>query len=177
MKEKKRLLNNDIRAKTVQLITDDWENLWEMSLNEAKSKAEVLHLDLMEISRKQGISVVKMLDYWKFLYRQKKQEQKNKQKWKAPDLKTIRITFKIWEHDLEVRKNQAEKFWVAHHPLRITLMLRWRENQYSELAYDKMLNFVDSLKDVYKLEWQIKKNWNILSAQLKPTAQTNPTIK
>jgi len=36
-----------------------------------------------------------MLDYGKFLYKQKKQDQKNKQKGKAPDLKTIKITFKI----------------------------------------------------------------------------------
>ena len=168
MKEKKRLLNNDIRAKTVQLITDDWENLWEMSLSEARIKAEALNLDLMEISKNQNISVIKMLDYWKFLYRQKKQEQKNKQKWKSPDLKTIRITFKIWEHDLEVRKNQAIKFWNSLHPLRITLMLRWRENQYSELAYEKISSFIDSLKELYKIEWQIKKSWNVFSAQLKP---------
>ena len=167
MKEKKRLLNDDIRAKTVQLINNEWENLWEMSLNEARSKAELLHLDLMEISKKDNVSVIKMLDYWKFLYRQKKQEQKNKQKWKAPDLKTIRITFKIWEHDLFVKKTQAEKFWNAHHPLRVTLMLRWRENQYTDLAYDKISNFVDSIKDIYKLEWEIKKSWNIFFAQLK----------
>ena len=177
MKEKKRLLNNSIRAKTVQLITDGWENLWEMTLSEAKIKAESLNLDLMEISKKQDLSVVKMLDYWKFLYRQKKQDQKNKQKWKVPDLKTIRITFKIWEHDLETRKNQAEKFWKALHPLRVTLMLRWRENQYSELWYEKMTNFINSLKDVYKLEWEVKKNWNIFSAQLKPTIQIKPTTQ
>ena len=168
MKEKKRLLNNDIRARNVQLITDEWENLWDMSLSEAKIKAEAANLDLMEISRKQDMSVVKMLDYWKYLYRQKKQEQKNKQKWKAPDLKTIRITFKIWEHDLGVRKKQAEKFHNANHPLRVTLMLKWRENQYSDLWFEKITHFVDSIKEMYKLESEIKKSWNIFSAQLKP---------
>ena len=168
MKEKKRLLNNEIRAKSVHLITDDWENLWEMSLSEARVKAEEMKLDLMEISKQDDISIVKMLDYWKFLYKQKKQEQKNKQKWKAPDLKTIRITFKIWEHDLETRKNQAEKFCKDGHPLKVSLLLKWRENQYSELWYEKMVGFTDSLKDFYKLEWEIKKNWNMFLAQLKP---------
>jgi len=169
LKEKKRALNNDIRASRVQLITDHWENLGEMSLSDAKAIALEQSLDLMEIWKKDDITLVKLLDYWKFLYRQKKQEQKQKQKWKAPDLKTIRITFKIWEHDLEIRKKQAEKFWETHHPLKVTLMLKWRENQYSDIAFEKISKFVASLTDYYKLEWQIKKAWNTFIAMLKPT--------
>ena len=129
MKEKKKLLNDEIKATKVQLIWEDWENFWEMSMDEARNKAHSMNLDMMEIWRKDDFSIVKLLDYWKFLYKQKKQDQKNKQKWKAPDLKTIRITFKIWEHDLEIRKNQAEKFAKLWHPLKVTLMLRGRENQ------------------------------------------------
>lgn len=168
MKEKKKLLNDEIRASKVQVITDEGENLGEMSLSSAKTMAREQELDLMEIWRNWDISIVKMLDYWKYLYRQKKQEQKQKQKWKAPDLKTIRITFKIWEHDLEIRKKQAEKFWKDLHPLKVTLMLKWRENQYADLAGDKITNFVNSLSEIYKLEGQVKKAWNTFVAMLKP---------
>lgn len=168
MKEKKKLLNDEINATKVQLITDDWENLWEMTIEEAREKAKEEALDLMEIWNNWGVSIIKMLDYWKFLYRQKKQEQKNKQKWKAPDVKTIRITFKIWEHDLEVRKNQAEKFAEIGHPLKINLILRWRENQYEDIAREKMKSFIQSLDQFYKLDWNISKNWNTFVAQLKP---------
>ncbi len=167
MKEKKRILNNDIRAKMVQLISDSWENFWEMQISEARARAEQQGLDLMEIWKNWDVSIVKILDYWKFLYRQKKQEQKNKNKWKAPDLKTLRITFKIWDHDLEIRKKQAEKFAKLWHPLKVTLMLRWRENQYSDLAFAKMESFVKSLEEFYKMEWQIKKTGNTFSVYLK----------
>jgi translation initiation factor IF-3 len=167
LKEKRKALNDEIRAKTVQIITDWGENLGEMSLTEAKAIAKEQELDLMEIWKNWDISIVKMLDYWKHLYRQKKQEQKQKQKWKTPDLKTIRITFKIWDHDLEIRRNQAEKFWKDHHPLKVTLMLKWRENHYTELANEKMINFVNSLPEIYKLEWPIRKNWNTFVAMLK----------
>lgn len=168
MKEKNRIINDDIRANKVQIVSDKWENLWDMTLSEAKLKARELELDLMEIWKKWDITIVKLVDFWKFLYKQKKQEQKAKQKWKAPDLKTIRITFKIWDHDLETRRKQALKFWENLHPLKITLMLKWRENQYVDLAQKKIDSFVKSLEDVYKLEWEIKKNWNIFIAQLKP---------
>lgn len=168
MKDKKRILNRDIKARTVQLITDSWENLGEMSINEARVRAEEQSLDLMEMWKSWDIAIVKILDYWKFLYKQKKQDQKNKQKWKAPDLKTIRITYKIWDHDLEIRKKQALKFGEALHPLKVTLMLRGRENHYWELASEKMTNFVKSLDELYKLEGQIKRSGNTFSAMLKP---------
>lgn len=168
MKEKKRILNGDIRAKIVQLVTDEGENFGEMSLSEARTKAEEQSLDLMEMWKKWEITIVKMLDYGKFLYRQKKQDQKNKQKWKAPDLKTIRITFKIWEHDLQIRRKQAEKFAAGGHPLKVNLMLRWRENQYGEIAAEKINSFVKSLEDIYKTDGQIKRSWNTFNAMLKP---------
>jgi len=168
VREKKRLLNGEIRAKNIQLITDEGENLGEMTLSEARQKAEELSLDLMEMGKKWDLTIIKMLDYGKYLYRQKKQEQKNKQKWKAPDLKTIRITFKIWEHDLQIRKNQAEKFAAAGHPLKVNLMLRWRENQYGELAAEKMNSFVKSLAEIYKTDGQIKRSGNTFNAMLKP---------
>ncbi len=167
MKGKKKILNDNIKSRRVQLILDSWENLGEMSINDAKIRAKELSLDLMEISNDWKISVVKMLDYWKYLYRQKKQIQKQKASWKTPDMKTLRITFKISEHDLDVKKNQAEKFAKIWHPLKITLMLRWRENHYVDIAYEKMKTFIEKISEYYKLEWKINKTWNNFSALLK----------
>lgn len=152
MKDNRRPLNDEIKASKVKLITDDWEVLWEMSLADAKQKAKENALDLMQLGREWEFVIVKMLDYWKFLYKQKKQEQKNKQKWKAPDLKTIKITFKIGEHDLEVKKNQAEKFAKDGHPLKVMLVLRWRENHYETIASQKMETFISMLEEFYKID-------------------------
>lgn len=167
MKEKQRILNDNIRASLVQLITDDGENLWEMSLKEAKTKAQEQGLDLMEMWRNNRLTIIKMLDYWKFLYRQKKQDQKNKQKWKVPDLKTIRITFKIWEHDLQIRAKQAQGFAEHGHPLKVTLMLKWREKQYENIAMEKMQSFVTMIEDIYKIDGEVKKTWSTFTAMLK----------
>ena len=168
MKDKKNALNDNIRARKVQIITDEGENLGEMPLSEAKVMAKEKELDLMEIWKNWDVSIVKMLDYWKHLYRVKKQANKQKVQSKTPDLKTIRITFKIWDHDLENRRTQAEKFWKNHHPLKVSLMLKWRENHYTELASEKMNTFVQSLSETYKLEWNVRKNWNTFIAMLKP---------
>lgn len=167
MKESKRALNDEIRAKNVQLITEDWENLGTISLREARERAIESWLDLMEIWRKDDVAIVKILDYWKYLYKLKKQEQKNKQRTKAPELKTIRITFNISDHDLDIRKKQAHGFAEDGNPLKVSLMMRWRENQYADLAKTKMINFVKSLEDIYKIEKDIMHSWNTITVSLK----------
>jgi translation initiation factor IF-3 len=39
-------------------------------------------------------------------------------------MKTLRITYKISEHDLDTKKRQALKFAKSGHPLRVILILR-----------------------------------------------------
>ena len=168
MQEKRRVLNDNIQAHKIQLISDEEGNLWEMTIDEARLKAASEGLDLMEMWKNGDITIVKILDYGKFLYRQKKQEQKNKQKGKAPELKTLRITFKIWDHDLEVKRKQAEKFSQWWHALKISLMLRGRENHYGDLAMEKMKSFVTSLEDIYKADGEIRRSGNMFNVMLKP---------
>jgi translation initiation factor IF-3 len=138
-----------------------------MLMKDARKLASERNLDLMEMWKNGDITIIKMLDYWKFLYREKKTKQKQKQASKTPDLKTVRITFKIWEHDLQTRVKQVMKFWELGHPLKVTLMLRWRENHYSDLAMEKMETFIKLIEEVYKLESPIKRNWNTFVAMLK----------
>lgn len=168
MKDNKRPLNDEIKASKIKLITDEGEVLGEMSLAEAKQKAKENALDLMQLWREGDLTIVKMLDYWKFLYKQKKQDQKQKQKWKAPDLKTIKITFKIWDHDLEVKKNQAEKFAKDGHPLKVMLVLRWRENHYEDIAKQKIETFISMLEDFYKIDKKLVKAWSNFIVMLLP---------
>ncbi len=167
MKGKKRILNKDIRASKVQLIKEDGENLGIMSIDDAREIAKKEGLDLMEMGKREDATIVKMLDFWKFLYKQKKQEQKQKQQWKSPDMKTLRISFKISEHDLAVKRRQAEKFAAWGHALRVVLMLRWRENHYASIASEKINNFVESLEEIYKVENEVKKSGNTFSVLLK----------
>jgi len=112
-----------------------------------------------------------MLDYGKYLYRQKKQEQKQKQKGKAPDMKTIRITYKIGDHDLDVKKKQVEKFAADGHPLKVSLMLRGRENHYGELAQVKIESFIESIAEYYIPQAPVKRTGNTFSTILKVKQQ------
>ena len=57
-----------------------------------------------------GIVLAKVVDYGKFLFKQQKQQSQSKSNQKKTELKTMKLTYKIGDHDLEVRKSQAEKW-------------------------------------------------------------------
>ena len=166
--EKRKPINGEIRAWKVQVIWNDGAMIWEMMFKEALEQAQGQGLDLMEMWKNGDITIVKILDFGKFLYKQKKQEQKNKQRAKVPDPKTLKITFKISEHDLEVRRNQAEGFAEDGNPLKVMLQMRGRENQYVDIAKTKMRHFADMISPFYKIEKDLVHLGNNLVTTFKP---------
>ncbi|OIP54506.1 translation initiation factor IF-3 [Candidatus Gracilibacteria bacterium CG2_30_37_12] len=164
MAPKAKRTNENIRANKVQVIAESGEQLGIMSLSEAISKASALEMDIVEIGMQGGVVLTKMMDYGKFLFKQQKSQ--NKSHSKKTEVKTIKLTYKIGDHDLEIRKNQAIKFGTAGHPLKIILSLRGRENHYEALAMDKVNEFVASLAEVYKADGKVMKAGNNFSILL-----------
>ena len=55
-----------------------------------------------------GMPLVKMMDYGKHLFKQQKQQAGSKGNNKKTEVKTIKLTYKIGDHDIDVRRIQAE---------------------------------------------------------------------
>ncbi len=145
-------INREIRASQVSVISEQGEPLGTISLDAAIEKAEEQDLDVVEIGIQNGVVLAKIMDYGKFLFKQQKNLSHGKASSKKTDVKTLKITYKIGDHDLSIRRNQAEKFAHLGHSLKVMLTLRGRENQYSDLANAKMQEFVDSLSPWYKTQ-------------------------
>lgn len=164
MAPKAKRTNENIKADKVQVISESGEQLGIMSLSEAINKASAQDMDIVEIGMQNGILLTKMMDYGKFLFKQQKSQ--NKSHSKKTEVKTIKLTYKIGDHDLDIRRKQAEKFGAAGHPLKITLSLRGRENHYEGLAVAKINEFVASLAEVYKSDVKVTKAGNNFSILL-----------
>jgi translation initiation factor IF-3 len=122
-----------------------------MTREVALARAEELDLDLVQIGGLQdGIPLAKIVDYGKYLFKQQKQLSSNKSNQKKTELKTMKLTYKIGDHDLDVRRTQAEKWSKEGNPMKIYLQLRGRENQYEDLATAKIEEFILSLDPFYK---------------------------
>lgn len=132
LKEKREgapLINQQIRAESVQLITQDGENIGTVSRNQALRQAEEVGLDLVLIAQsgKEGIPVVKIMDFGKVLYEKKKKTLEAKKHQKVIQIKEIKMNPKIGEHDYQTKIKQAVQFLTSGKRVKITLSFKGRE--------------------------------------------------
>ncbi|MBR1907814.1 translation initiation factor IF-3 [bacterium] len=146
-KKDKIIMNDDIRAKEVRLITQDGENKGIIPTSEALSMADDAELDLVLINPNQEPPVAKIMDFGKYKYEIEKKAKEAKKKQHTVDVKEIKIRYKIDTHDYQVRINNIKKFISQGNKVKIVVMLRGREMQHSQLAFDLANRFVEDLKN------------------------------
>lgn len=122
-------MNEKIRADKVQLITQDGENVGVVPKSQALRMAEEVELDLVVISDgKDGVPIVKIMDFGKALYKKKKKSTETKKHQKVIQVKEIKLSPKIGEHDYQTKMKQATQFLQEGKRVKITLFFKGREN-------------------------------------------------
>ena len=94
----------------MQLIGEAGEKLGVISLQEALSKAEEKNLDLVLVAPNSNPPVCKIMNYGKYKFEQAKKEKEAKKKQKVLEVKEIRVTPNIEEHDFGFKAKNARKF-------------------------------------------------------------------
>ncbi len=150
LKKKRTYINQRIRAKEVRVVDNEGNQLGVMPLPEALDKAKEQNLDLVQITDKATPPVCKIIDYGKFLYWQSKKEKEKKTK--SGELKGIRLTFKMSEHDMETKMLAAKKFLEKGNKVRIEMKLRGREKALKSFAIEKLKKFVDQLNKLVPIK-------------------------
>ena len=112
--------------------------------------AEDKDLDLVVVSPNQSPPVAKIMDYGKYKYEADKRAKEAKKKQKVVDVKEVKVRYKIDTHDYEVRIRNIKKFLAQGDKVKIVVMLRGREIQHSNLAFDLANRFLTDLEDVKK---------------------------
>jgi translation initiation factor IF-3 len=102
-------------------------------------------LDLVEVGPTANPPVCKIADFGALKFRQQKLERKQKAKQKKVDVKGIRLSLNIGQHDAEIKANRAKEFLEEGHKVKVEIILRGRERQFKQLAIDKIALFEKSL--------------------------------
>ncbi len=169
----KKRINEQITASKIQVISEEGEQLGIFPIHEALAMARERDLDLVEMAVRDGFVIGKIIDWKKQIFIDKKNKKKNQSGTKKTELKTLRLSYAIGEHDMEIRRNQAEKFAKDGHILRIELPLRGREMRFQDMARAKLQSFVDSIASFYRIDGAIKfmgRRFNIQLHPLNPSA-------
>lgn len=142
------IMNERIRSREVRLIDQDGQNHGIIQTSKALQMAYDVNLDLVLINPNQEPPVAKILNYGKYKYEQEKRAKEAKKKQHTVDVKEIKIRYKIDTHDYQVRIRSIEKFIAQGNKVKIVVMLRGREMQHSNLAFDLANKFVKDMEDM-----------------------------
>ncbi len=117
-------MNNRIFAKSVQVISTTGQNLGIMPTSQALQMAADDGLDLVEINAAGAVPIVKIMDYGKFKYEQKKRASEAKKNQKATEMKEVWVKPFIEENDLNVKMKKVFEFLGEGSKVKIAVMTR-----------------------------------------------------
>ena len=149
-------INRQIRAKEVQLIGVNGEKEGVVSLEDALLKAEESDLDLVLVAPNTEPPVCKIMNYGKYKFEQAKREKEAKKKQKVLEIKEIRVTPNIEEHDFGFKCKNARKFIQDGNKVKITVRFRGREVNNSKAGEIVLEKFISELEDISAVEKQPK---------------------
>ncbi len=150
--------NQGIKAESVYLIDETGENVGVIKTHDAIVQAKELEMDLVLVNPKADPPVAKIVDLGQLKYQHEKKIHKQKMMQKKIDTKNIRLSFRISEHDLNLRLKQAIKFLTKEQKIKLELSLRGRERQHQGRAREMMMNFVEKLKNQEDINLEIEQD-------------------
>lgn len=156
-------VNGQIRAPQVMVIDHQGKQLGVLDTFRAVQLARDQDLDLVEVSPVARPPVCKIMNYGAYQYQQEKKVRKLKAKQKKVEIKGLRLGLNIGAHDLEIRKNQALKFFAKGDKVKVELILRGRERAFMERAKTILHDFVKSLGEDIVIEQPLTRQGGRLS--------------
>ncbi len=137
-----------------------------LSKDEAVKEARSRELDLVLIGPNAEPPVAKILDFSKFLYEEKKK--KVGSKGKKSELKEFRLGPTTGEGDVQRIVLRCRGFIKDGNRVKISVVLRGRENLYPNLAFEKVNKIINDLSDVARPEAEPKQLGGTIFAVIVP---------
>jgi len=151
-RERETRINNRIRAREVRLIGANGEQLGVMSLQEALAKAQDAGVDLVEVAPTASPPVCRIMDFGKYKYEQAKRERLAHKKSKTSDLKGMRLSPKIGEHDLQTKTRTVSGFLKDGDKVRVSMWFRGREMAHPQVGEQILRRMAQQLAEVAVVE-------------------------
>lgn len=145
-------INSAIRDKEVRLIDYDGTMIGIVSAKEAQMRANERDLDLVKIAPNANPPVCKIMDYGKYLYEQSKKEKEARKKQTIIEVKELRLSAKIEEHDFSFKARNAIRFLENGDKVKISIRFRGREIAYATMGREVLEKFAEAVKEFGKVD-------------------------
>lgn len=161
-------MNNKIFAKSVQVISATGQNMGIMPTSQALQLASDDGLDLVEINSSGVPPIVKIMDYGKFKYDQKKRANEARKNQKTVEMKEVWVKPFIEENDLSIKMKKVLEFLEDGNKVKIAVMTKGNKKV---LARGK-----DAVPELFARITEIIGERGTLESKSKPDERTKSII-
>ena len=128
-------------------------------------------LDLVNVAPNSKPPVCRIMDYGKYRYEMLKKEKEAKKKQKVINVKELRLTPNIEEHDLNTKANQAIKFLDNGDRVKVSVRFRGREMGHTEIGKVVLEDFVNLISEHGVVDKKPKMEGRSLVMFIEPKAE------
>jgi translation initiation factor IF-3 len=161
-----------LRFRDVRVIGSDGSQLGILQSRQALNIAREEGLDLVMVSPTAQPPVCKIIDFGRYKYLTEKQNKDSKKK--QQEVKGIKISPRIAEHDLGFQTRKARKFLEDGDKVKVTCQFRAREITHSELGRKKLDHMAQLLADIATVERTPTLDGRLMIMVLVPRPHTGP---
>ncbi|WP_053218953.1 translation initiation factor IF-3 [Virgibacillus senegalensis] len=162
-------VNEKIRAREVRLIDSNGDQLGVKSRQEALEIAQTRNLDLVLVAPNAKPPVCRIMDYGKYRFEQQKKEKEARKKQKVINVKEVRLSPGIEDHDFNTKLRNARKFLEKGDKVKASIRFRGRAITHKELGQEVLEKLAEECKDISTVETKPKMEGRSMFLMLAPT--------
>nr|WP_249315187.1 translation initiation factor IF-3 [Bacillus sp. FJAT-49711] len=162
------LVNEGIRARELRLVDHNGEQLGVKSRNEALEIAARVNLDLVLVAPNAKPPVARIMDYGKFRFEQQKKDKEARKNQKVINVKEVRLSPTIDEHDFNTKLRNGRKFLEKGDKVKASIRFRGRAITHKEIGQRVLNRFADECSDVATVESKPKMDGRSMFLVLAP---------
>lgn len=167
------IVNDRIRAREVRLIGKDGEQIGVVSKSDALRTAENASLDLVLVSPNAKPPVARVMDYGKYRYEQQKKEKEAKKKQKVINVKEMRLSPTIEDHDFNTKLRNVKRFLKNGDKVKVSIRFRGRAITHKEIGREVLERMAEETSDVSVVETKAKMDGRSMFLMLAPKSEKN----
>ncbi|WP_192704671.1 translation initiation factor IF-3 [Paenibacillus sp. OAS669] len=165
------LINDEIRAKEVRLIGADGEQLGIKPIREALQIALDASLDLVNVAPTAKPPVCRIMDYGKYRYEMQKKEKEARKNQKVIEIKEVRLSATIDEHDFQTKQRNVVKFLNDGDKVKLSVRFRGREIAHASIGQKVLERMAAEVEELCIVERRPKLEGRSMIMILSPKQQ------
>lgn len=162
------LLNEGIRSREVRLIDQNGDQLGIKTKSEALEIAARVNLDVVLVAPNSKPPVARIMDYGKFKFEQQKRDKEARRKQKVINVKEVRLSPTIEEHDFNTKLRNAHKFLQNGDKVKASIRFRGRAITHKDIGQRVLDRFAEECAEFATVESRPKMDGRSMFLVLAP---------